>query len=196
MTNHLLSAEPLWRNSAAQMQKRFCSATAVAIFLVTLGACSKSNSNGGYDRLCASYCNAANGERRGVETALHAVDADLDAVAKLDPKNDVDMKRAGEQAQAGCVDIHEQLALARGEVLAMRDTRAMIDDRAGNEATLAQDFATTARDMPPCATVSPAQLAAYRSRIAQVEKSFADEFHDDPKCSASCIASAGQKLGS
>ena len=162
--------------------------------LVALGACTKTSSNGVYDRLCASYCTTSGNERHAVDAALRAVDADLDSAAKLAPKSDPEMKQAAEQTQSACVDVHEQLAFARGQILAMRDARAMVDDRVGNEATFAQDLATAARDVPACATASPAQLAAYRSRMATVEKTFADDLKDDPVCVSSCNASLAQKM--
>ena len=168
----------------------------MSVFLfVTLGACAKTGSNGSSDRLCVSYCSARTSEQHAVNAAFRAVDTDLDAVGKLAPKSDPEMKQAAEQTQSSCIDVHEQLAFARGQILAMRDARAMVDDRVGNEAVFSQDLATAAHDVPACATASPAQLAAYRSRMATVEKTFADEFKDDPACVATCSASLAKKLG-
>ena len=177
------------------MQKRIHLLPASLFLLVTVGACAKSSSNGSYDRLCASYCATSTNDRHAVDTALRAVDADLDSAAKLTPKSDPEMKQAAEQTQSSCIDVHEQLAFARGQILGMRDARAMVDDRVGNEATFAQDLASAARDVPACASASPAQLAAFRSRMATVEKTFADDFKDDPACAASCNASLAQRLG-
>lgn len=177
------------------MQMRIRSWAAVATFLLSLGACNKPSPAASYDRLCAAYCSNASNERHAVDAALHAVDKDLDAVGKLAPKNDAEQKQSAEQTQTSCVDVHEQLAFARGQMLGMRDARVLVDDRVGNEASFAEDLASAARDVPPCASASPAQLASYKSRMVTVEKTFADEFHDDPACVATCNASAAKKLG-
>jgi len=164
------------------------SITAYGIVIGAVLGCRSGSEANPLARPCASYCAQRAGEVAAVRASLDSANTSLVSVRALPSTDDAEAKRSGGQARTSCIEIRDDLAVARGQVLGMSDACTMFGLSNGNEANSAATLEQLAHQMPSCVTSSPAQIAAFQAPLAAAQKEVARLLFEDPDCPARCIS--------